>query len=289
MALRDRTLYFLLGAGDSERRGSAPASQHNPEGTSSPIFASLLEARFSLDLDTLAGPFVMTPENQRALADGAEVEINDDNGGLARISMLARFPISEPDPVTVYRFSNPWGMALAEDGSTLYVVDASRNSLVRVDTSTGRWRTLTRFAPLPNPTPVGPPFLDAVPTSVRIYGNNLLVSFLTGFPFVPGRAHVLLVDSETGQPRPFIVGLTSVTDLLWLPRPGQRPQFFALEFSRNQSAQPPPPGRLLRYDTAEAQIAEPVLITPVSMAYDQTTQDLFILELRGQILRLRIE
>ena len=280
---------MALGAGDSERRGTPPVAIHNPEGTSSPIFASILEIHLNLDVDTVSGPFVMTPQHQWTLSDGGEVEITDNNGGSARISLLARFPISEPDPNTVYRFSNPWSMALSEDGQTLYAADASRNSLLRVDTATGRWRTIARFPPLPNPTGVGPPVVDAVPTSVRVYGDQLLVSFLTGFPFVPGNARVLAVNPETGETKPFIYWLTSVTDLLWRPRPGQRPQFFAVEFSQNQSAQPPPPGRLLRFDTAEAQVAVPVLITPVSLAFDESTGDLFILELRGQILRLPIQ
>ena len=51
---------------------------------------------------------------------------------------------------------------------------------------------------------------------------------------------------------------------------------------------PAPPGRLLRYDTAEPQVAATGLITPVSMILDESTQDLFILELRGQILQLHL-
>jgi hypothetical protein len=180
-------------------------------------------------------------------------------------------------------------MALTEDGATLWVTDASMNALVRVDTATGRWRRIARFPPLPNPTPVGPPVVDAVPTSVRIFGGQLLVSFLTGFPFVPGNARVLAINPETGATQPFIFWRTSVTDILWRPRPSGRPQFFVLEFSQNQSAQPPPPGRLLTYDGPEPQVLVPVLITPVSLAYDAATQDLFILELRGQILRLHLD
>ena len=290
MALRERTLYFALGAGDGERRGQTPGTSiHNPEGSSSPLFASILEVRFNLDVDAISGPFTMTTAHQRTITDGGEVEIADNNGGTARISMLARFPISEPAPNRIYRFSNPWGMALTENGGTLWVTDASIDALVRVDTATGRWRRVTRFPPQPNPGTVGPPMLDVVPTSVRTYGEDLLVSFLTGFPFVPGYARVLGVDPETGATEPFINWLTSVTDFLWRPRPSGRPQFFVLEFSQNQSAQPPAPGRLLSYDSPDPQVVLPVLITPVSLAYDPATQDLFILELRGQILRLHLD
>jgi hypothetical protein len=168
MALHERTLYVALGPGDSERRGQTPGTSiHNPAGSSSPIYASILAVRFNLDLDAIGGPFPLTTAHQRTLTDGGEVEIGDNKGGTARISLLTRFPISEPSPNVIYRFSNPWGMALTEDGATLWVTDASMDALVRVDTATGRWRRIARFPPLPNPGPVGPPVLDAVPTSVR--------------------------------------------------------------------------------------------------------------------------
>ena len=144
---------------------------------------------------------------------------------------------------------------------------------------------LSRFAGIPNPTPVGPPVGDAVPTSVRIYGNQLLVSFLTGFPFAPGNARVLAVNQD-GTTEPFIYNLTSATDILVRTRPNEKLQFFVLEFSANQSAVPAPPGRLLSYDTPVPEVLAAGLITPVSLAYDASNQELYILELRGQILRL---
>jgi hypothetical protein len=287
MALRDRTLYLSIGPGDSERAGAAPGtSTLNPQGASSPIFSSLLEIRFSADVDGIIGTFRMTAQHQQALNDGREVELAD-AGATARISLLTRFPIAEPHPAAVYKFSNPWGMALSEDGRNLYLTDASQNCLLRIDTTTGRWRRLARFGPLPNPTPVGPPVVDPVPTSVRIYGDSVLVSFLSGFPFARANGRVLIVNPETGAADPFIFNLTSATDVLWRPRPGARPQFFVLEFSANQSANPAPPGRLLRFDGADGQVAG-TFITPVSMVFDEATSELFILELRGQIQQLKI-
>jgi hypothetical protein len=287
MALRDRTLYLNIGPGDSERTGASPGtSMLNPQGASSPIFSSVLEIRFSDDVDAIGSTFRVTPQHQMALNDGAEVELAD-AGATARISLLTRFPIAEPHPVAVYKFSNPWGMALSEDGRYLYLADASQNCLLRIDTTTGRWRRLARFGPFPNPAPVGPRMVDAVPTSVRIYGDSVLVSFLTGFPFASGNGRVLIMNLETGAVDPFIFGLTSTTDVLWRPRAGERPQFFVLEFSTNQSANPAPPGRLLRFDTPVAQVAG-TFITPVSMVFDESTSELFILELRGQIQQLKI-
>ena len=290
MALRERTLYLALGAGDTERNGATPGTSiHNPAGASSPLFSSILEIRFSQDVDSIGGTFPMTAQHQQELHDGGEVELNDGSGTTAKISVLVRFPNSEPSPNRIYRFSNPWGLALSVDGRSLYVTDASVNSLARVDTATGKWRRLVRFPPLPNPTPTGPPVLDSVPTSVRIYGDQVLVSFLSGFPFVPGNARVLAVNPDAGTTEPFIFDLTSVTDILWRPRNDGQYAFYVTEFSQNQSAMPAPPGRLLRYDSSGQHVVVPVLITPVSLAYDDATQDLFILELRGQIQRLKLD
>jgi len=290
MALNGRTLYVTLGAGDTERRGTAPGTSiHNPEGASSPIFATILEFRLSADVDTLGGTFKLTPAQQQGLADGATLDVDDGNSGKAQVSLLARFPISEPDRNSIYRFSNPWGLAIAEEGKALYVSDASQNTVARVDTATGRWQRVARFGPVANPSPVGAPMIDPVPTSIRVYGDELLVSFLTGFPFVQGNARVVALNPKTGTSTPFINGLTSATDILWRTRPDGRPQFFVLEFSANQSATPAPPGRLLRYDSPEPVVAAAGLITPVNMVLDEATQELFILELRGQILRLKLE
>jgi hypothetical protein len=122
---------------------------------------------------------------------------------------------------------------------------------------------------------------------VRIYGDSVLVSFLSGFPFAIGNGRVMNVNPETGAAETFMFDLTSVTDVLWRPVAGSRPQFFVLEFSTNQSANPAPPGRLLRFDGAEPQVAGS-FITPVSMVFDESTSELFILELRGQIQQLKI-
>ena len=288
MALRERTLYLSIGAGDSERSGPAPTSMLNPAGVTSPLFCSILELRFSQDIDTLTGTFRLTMPQQQAMADGAEVTLSDGSGGTVQASVLTRFPIVEPAPGALYKFSNPWGLALTADGKTLYAMDASVNSVAKVDTATGKWRRFVRFPGVPNGTPVGPPVVDAVPTSIRLYGEQLLVSFLTGFPFVQGNARVLAVNPEPGTTEPFIFGLTSATDVLWRELPSGLTEFYVIEFSANQSANPAPPGRLLRFDQAGMQVVAAPLITPVSMAYDAATKELFVLELRGQILRLQL-
>ena len=287
MALRDRTLYVAIGGGDYERRGTvAGTSIHNPEGASSTLFTSILTFQFSTDIDAVSAPFRLTPENQLAISDGGEVELSNGAGATAKVSLLTRFPTSEPDRNAVYRFSNLWGLAFAPDGRGLYVNDASNNSLARVDLATGHWQRLVRFAPTRNPGPVGPPVVDAVPTTVRVYGDQVLVSFLTGFPFNRGEARVMAFNPEARTLEPFIGGLTSATDVLWHAMPNGATRFYVLEFSTNQAATPPGPGRLLRFDGPGGEAIVSNLRAPVSLAYDAATRDLFILELSGRLLRL---
>lgn len=284
-----RILYVAIGGGDAERRGENGASVHNPQGISSPIFTSVLKVEFSADVDSLLGTFTLSVAEQTKLADGGEVTLTDGSGGSAKITVLADLPNSMPDARTIYRFSNPWGLALNPDGSTLYLADASTNALISINTATGRWTRFVRFPPAQNPTPVGPPMIDAVPTNLRWHDNHLLVPFLTGFPFVPGRAQVLSVEPGTGKSEPFITGLSSSVDILARTRGDGSTQFFTLEFSQNQSATPPGPGRLRRYDTWQGVTVLSDLRAPTSLAYDAATKELYILELTGRLLKLQLD
>ena len=84
--------------------------------------------------------------------------------------------------------TNPFGI-LAEPGSLL-VADAGGNSLLSVAPN-GRVSTLAVFPTQPNPTPVGPPNIEAVPTAVaRGPDGALYIGQLTGFPFVQGLAKI---------------------------------------------------------------------------------------------------
>jgi len=289
LALRDRTLYLAIGAGDSERSGTRPGSSiYNPAGESSPIFASVLKIQLGSDIDVLTGTFTFTPQIQQQLADGDDVDLSDGAGGTARVSVLCDFPDGVPDANTIYRFSNPFSLLLTPDGTTLYMTDASQDTLVKIDTATGRWRRLLRFPKGQNPTPIGPPVIDAVPTQVRLYGDGLLVTQLTGFPFLKDAARIFTVDLEKRTVAPFFYFLTSVIDVLVRPRAGTRDQFFTLEFSLAQTSTPPGPGRLLRWDTAEPVVMSATLPAPVSMVLDEQTNSVIVLTLIGTILEFKL-
>lgn len=102
-------------------------------------------------------------------------------------------------------------------------------------------QTRVRFAPLDNPTPVGPWQIDAIPTSIHQFGNDrngMLVTLLSGFPFPVGGAQVCKIIVATQSNELLIGGLSSAIDVVGLKFQG-RDQFYVLEFSANQLAQAP--------------------------------------------------
>ena len=110
--------------------------------------------------------------------------------------------------------SNPFGV-LAESGGRL-VADAGANALLRV-AANGTVETVAVFSPLPNPTPVGPPMVEAVPTAVaRGPDGALYVGQLTGFPFAPGVANVYrMVPGQ--DPVVHCAGFKAIMDLAFGP------------------------------------------------------------------------
>jgi hypothetical protein len=132
---------------------------------------------------------------------------------------------------------------------------------------------------------MGPPEIDAVPDSIRLSNGQLLVSFLTGFPFPQGSASVARVDPSTGSVQTVISGRTSAIDAL---SPAVAPtKYLVLEFSTNMTSNAP--GQLLFFDSASAPptvLATP-LITPTNMAFDPQTREVFITELGpGRVSRV---
>jgi hypothetical protein len=169
----------------------------------------------------------------------------------------------------------------------LFVVDASYNAIHRVDPRSGRSQVLMRFAPLANPTPVGPPLIDAVPNSIRRIGDWLVVTLLTGFPFPAGLAEVRVVDIESGRDQRVVGGLTMAIDALPIAR-GQD-DFLVLEYSTNPAARAP--GRLLRFASPQSApvVLDDTLVSPTSMALDARSGELFVTEVfTGRVMRLQV-
>lgn len=107
--------------------------------------------------------------------------------------------------------SHPYQMTLGPGGD-LFIADAAANVIVRRAKATGALSILANIPGIKNPTPVGPPFVQSVPTGVVYDGTNLLVSTLLGFPFPAGQAIVYQV-TPTGVVSVYQQGFNSLTGL----------------------------------------------------------------------------
>jgi len=135
--------------------------------------------------------------------------------------------------------SNPFSV-LAEAGGRL-VIDAGANALFFVRAS-GAVETLAVFPPLPNPTPVGPRLIEAVPTSVaRGPDGALYVGQLTGFPFAQGLANIYRV--VPGQsPVVHCSGFKTIVSIAFAPGG----DLYVIEHATGGILFPPNSGRLSR-------------------------------------------
>jgi hypothetical protein len=147
---------------------------------------------------------------------------------------ISRFALAQ----TGVTNSNPFSAVLDTDGSW-YVADAGANMIIKV-TSAGVRSVFAQFPKVPNPTPIGPPVVDAVPTKIIANPDGgFYVATLTGFPFNTGQATIYNL-SRTGQLSTYAKGLTMVTDIALDYRTGD---MYALQFGAFAFA--PTPGFVL--------------------------------------------
>ena len=126
-----------------------------------------------------------------------------------------------------------------------------------------------------------------MPASVRVAGDDFVVSLLTGFPFGAGAANVLRVSRATAAVTTVATGLQTAVDVL--PLGGTTDQFYVVEYSGNFLAGGP--GRVVRDDAARGTklVMADNLRTPTHLAVDTHTGDLFVTENSGgRILRILV-
>lgn len=286
MWLDGNSLYIAVGGGNATINGPAPGSELPNPNPASPIFSSVLELRLPLKGRLGTVSYQIQPADHTRLASGETVSLGS---GLFRASLrlTSNFPdytpAFRPDVPNNVRTSNPFGIVGA--GNKLYVADASQNHIRSVNLINGQSEIFRAFPSRPNSLP-GPPFIDAVPDSLRIFGNKLLVTFLTGFPFPTGVADVRQIDLESGAESQFIGGLTTAIDVLPVAN-GFCHSFYTLEISTNLSGGAP--GRLQRFNAPGGQptIISNTLISPTSLALHPPSGDLLVTEtFLGRITRI---
>jgi hypothetical protein len=291
LRLEGNKIYIAVGNGNSTLVGPAPGSEIPNPNPNSPIFSSVLEFRFpTIGFRPGRTEYQLTSDDHLKLANGETVKLGGFGRPQARLRVVGNFPdftpAPRPDVPNNVRPSNPFGLAL--DGNTIYVADAAQNNIRTVDLEDGTLGTLIAYPSRMNPTPVGPPFIDPVPDSLRLFGNKLLVTFLTGFPFPAGAADVRQYDLESGAESQMIGGLSSAIDVLPFDAGGFCSAVYTLEFSTNM-LMPGTPGRLQRFDTPNGQptLISNTLVSPISMARHPASGDLLVTEIfPGRITRI---
>jgi hypothetical protein len=290
--LRGRTLYVAIGVGDVGRAGPiAGTTIVNPNPISSPIFSSILAIHFSADVEKTTGGFTLTLADQQTLASGDHVTLSNGGGDSIMLQLIADFPNYTANPLPFFaaniRLSNPFGVVVV--GDQLYVTDGGQNSVRQVDIPTGSFSTLVSFPTIPNPLPVGPPVVEAVPTGIRYFDGQLLVALFRGVPFPPGSSVVEQVDPGTGSHTPFISGRKTAIDVLPVLQ-GDDVDYLVLQHAAATGPFFPPPGSVLRFETpgASPTVVADCLTRPTSMTLDKKTGTLYVTELGGSIVTIAL-
>lgn len=286
VALDANFLYVTIGGGDAAIPGPLPGTEIPSDNPSSPILSSLLSFETRLPFDDLQGPFTLSRSQHDDLKAARSVSFGSGFNTLT-VRLVADFPDLRFEPRQDFpgnfRASNPFGVAVRS--GTAYVVNAGWNLIHAVDINSGTFHTLATFPPVNNPTPVGPPVIDAVPNSIQFYQGQLLVTTLTGFPFPPGAARAAYVDPDTGAIVTVQQGLTSAIDIEPVSTEVGSQTYLVLEFSTNMLGGAP--GRLTMVTGATGKIVAAPLISPTSMAADLVRGEVFVTQIfTGQVIRV---
>ncbi|HEY5838212.1 MAG TPA: ScyD/ScyE family protein [Pyrinomonadaceae bacterium] len=285
LAIRGRTLYITIGGGDSTLPGSANNTRIANPTPSSPIFSSVLAVEFTPHVEQTTEGFTLTLADQLALQNGSEVNLNNGGDDKIKVRLVADFPDYTPEPrhdePNHVRLSDPLGLVIA--ANQLFIVDSDSNAIRIVEIQTGEATTLTQFGAVSS----GRFAAEAIPASIRFFGDQLLVSLMTSNPFPTGAAQVRMLDPATGSNEPFISNLTAAIDVLPIRGRGRASEFLTLELSADMQAGAP--GRMRRFSSPDATpvVVANCLNSPTSMARDERTGDLYITEIfTGRIVKV---
>jgi hypothetical protein len=289
--MRGRTLYVAIGVGDVSLPGPIPGSDLPNPAPSSPLFSSVLAVHVSSNTENTTAGFTLTFAEQQLLAAGGRVTLSN-GGDEITIELIANFPNYIPKPLPTLPanigHSNPHGLVAVAD--QLYVADGGQNKIWQIDLPTGSFRTLTEFPNIANPLypTLGGPVEEAVPTGITYSGGRLLVALFRGIPFAPGTSTVEQVDPVTGSHSQFISGLKTAIAILPMK------DLVSTDYLVLQHASIGPffggPGLLLRFASPDSlgTVLTSCLTRPTSMALDAKTDTLYVTDLSGRIVAIRV-
>jgi hypothetical protein len=290
--MRGRTLFALIGIGDAILNAAVPGTHVANPHPSSALFSSVLAIHFSGHVEQTTTGFALSLADQQVLAGGGKVTLSNDDAEGITIELVTNFADTTPLPTAALpegvRGSNPFGLVAV--GNQLYVSDGGQNELRQVDLTTGAYFTVAAFPTVPNPLPIGPPLVEAVPTGIAFSGGRLLVALFSGVPFAPGTSSVVQVDPSTGSVSPLTGELTTAIGILPVKQQGT-PGYLVLQTSSGPGPFFSGPGLLLRTDASGAIQREIAgcLQAPTAMALDAMTDTLYVTGLTGAIVAIVVD
>lgn len=276
--LDGQTLYVAIGEGNPTLPGPVPRTEIPNPNPASPIFSSVLAVHYSAAVERSTTGIALDLDDHFALWAGLKVVRRDSQGRKITVELIVDFPDYVPEPLPILatnvRHSHPYGVVA--DCDYLYVVDGGYNLVHKAGIRSGIFATLVSFPTTPNPTSFGPPVIENVPTSIRWDRERLLVTIMSGFPFVAGLSEVQAIDPDTGDNATVIGGLTSAIDVLPITLCDLPLGYLTLEYSQAQLAGAP--GRLQLFDGWGNQLAVLAddLITPSSMVLNRRKFDVAV-------------
>jgi len=320
------TLYIVIGEGNILGPGAAGQQVPNQNGLSSPIFSSVIRARFTPVPDAIRTGFQLSAANIDTLADGNEVTLTNTSGGGERVQLLllADFRDLIPDPRLRVRNANPFAATIAgsltsedltelgfqgvplpaanyfarlnpdstlgrrlEDRSKVYVVDAGMNTITEVAATTGRSRVITRFPALTNPLFPGLGGPVTDPVPTSVSVRADGTLLVSILSGFPFAAGSAKVYTVNPATGVFTPLIEGLTTATNVIEVGGA--IYVLELSTNFLMRAP--GRLLRFATPTSTPTVVVggLIGPTGLAYEPTRNELIVSEnFTGLIKRIAI-
>lgn len=172
-----------------------------------------------------------------------------------------------------------YNMTLGPNGD-LYFTDAGANAIIR-RTKAGVWSVFATIPSFPNPTPVGPPFVESVPTGIVFDGQKFLISILTGFPF-PSGGSTLYQMNQAGAVSVYLTGFSALVDINLTTDPGalvvQHGAFGAQGFAPNT-------GQIRRITSTGSSLAVDGLNLPTDLKQANATT-YYVTTLVGTVLKI---
>jgi len=296
ITMRGRTIYVAIGQGDTVIPGPNGTTVPNPD-VSSQLFSSVLAIHLSAAAEKATSGFSLSEQDQLTLAGGGRVTLSNGGGDKLSIELVVNFEdyVAEGVPGNV-RNSNPFDMVVV--GDNMFVTNGGLNKLYKVDLRSGAYTDLAIFGPIPNPNPPppatnGPPSVEAVPTGLAYSDGAVLVSLLSGGPFLPGVSRIKAVDPVTGAQADFITGLRTSIDILPV-RAGGDTDYLALENNFAPVPAFPPSGASIKRFEAPGGTGVAVdgctMHRPTSMTFDSRSNTMYATELLlGTVVKVPLD